>query len=201
MTTFGPEIFATLQTAEGCPICEALSKVEFNLLAEFQFNTATHGEEFLDKNNGSYICKNHIQLFTKISAAKVAATLLYYLIEKGKAVPDQPPSTEICPICSKLAQIENSLVETYLTEVDHAPSGDFVCLQHISIIMTNSKFTKLTSPDEIYNKYAGSLSRLKEQLRTIQNKNYYLSAPEERSSIWRAVAKLTGKSFICQSRQ
>lgn len=196
MTTPGPDVFSALRTAEGCPVCQALSKVEFDLMAEFQFNTSAYGEDFLDSNCGSDLCQAHLKLFGKISSAKVTAALLYYLIEKGKALPNMVQTTGQCPICSALTKVEISLVEAYLTEIDHTFSEDFLCLQHMNIVINDSRFIKLIDPKKLYDKYSISILRLKEQLKGIQNKNYYSSTQEERSSIWRAVAKLAGKTFL-----
>ncbi|MGC8654164.1 MAG: hypothetical protein ACP5US_09275, partial [Candidatus Kryptoniota bacterium] len=160
------------------------------------FNTATSGEEFLEQNGGIHLCRTHLQLFRTISSAKVAATLLYYLIEKGKALPENLHPTDHCPVCSELTRAENRLVVTYLTEINPTPYEDFVCLQHLKAIIGNPRFAMLTEQEKVYKRYASSLLRLKKQLKAVQDRNYYLLSPEEKNSVLRAVAKLTGRTFI-----
>jgi hypothetical protein len=174
----------------GCQICESLRNREFDLLAQVQFKIWTEGKSYMEESHMDAVCDQHLGKLNRISTAKTMARLLRFLIGRSLNGNLMRYSREKCPICRELCTMEDEEISKAALGPFNSVKGDFICVSHLEKLLR-----KVPSEvhGEILHLYAKSLQKLDNQLKVLEEKGYYASEREIRSSLWRAVEILQAK--------
>ena len=189
-TTLGNNEAAQVEVLEGCPICEHVWNVQFDALAQLQYDVYKEGEPYLETNALYAICSRHLRMLNRISSSKGSAKMLGYLIQKSLNGNVFREFERKCPICERLETFDKAEVLRAAQAPLELAKGDFVCLNHLR------KILDISHPEEkekILTAYKDSLGKLFEQLKVLAVENYYQTDAEVRSSLWRSLEKLAGR--------
>ena len=185
------------QISEGCPICEHIWNVQFDTLAQLQFEVGKRDENYLETNGLYAICGKHLRMFNRITSSGISSKLLRYLIRKSLGEDGTNDINGIfreyerkCPVCEYLESVDREEVRKIADVPFENSAGDFVCLDHLKKILTD---TFAENKQRIVEAYAQSLEMLSDQLKLLESENYYQAPGEARSSLWRTVEKLAGR--------
>lgn len=183
--------------SEGCPLCERIWNVQFDTLAQLQFDVGKEDESYLEASGLYAICGKHLRMFNRITSSGISSKLLRYLIRKSLEENGARGDVNVfreyerqCPICQYLESVEMEEVRKIAEVPFEQSTGDFVCLDHLK------KTLSVTYPENrerILNAYKKSLQLLYDQLKALESENYYQAAAEVKSSLWRTVEKLAGR--------
>ena len=197
MTIRGNNADEATEVSEGCPICEHIWNVQFDTLAQLQFEVGKRDENYLETSGLYAICGKHLRMFNRITSSGISSRLLRYLIRKSLGEDGTNDMNGIfreyelkCPVCEYLESVDREEVRKIADVPFDNSAGDFVCLDHLKKILAS---TFAENRQKIVEAYAQSLEMLSDQLKLLESENYYQAPGEARSSLWRTVEKLAGR--------
>ncbi len=186
-----------VKASEGCPICERIWNIQFDALAQLQYNVGKGDEDYLETSGLYGICGKHLRMFNRITSSGISSKLLRYLIRKSLGEDGANGAMNIfreyhreCPVCECLELADMEEVRKIAEVPFEKSTGDFVCLDHLKKVLAS---TYPANREKILNAYKDSLQRLFDQLKVLETGNYYQVSADVKSSLWRSVEKFSGR--------
>jgi hypothetical protein len=198
MTEYEQGIRKKMEQSLRCPLCVLTDELEFNMLAELQYEV-THRPEVREAiaEEGGF-CEFHFRQFRKIASAKTNALLLIAMVKRF-AEPQNHFAIN-CRLCSHLENYEDRLtkaisqllIEESFREYYADHSG--LCKKHVETIQP------LIS-DETVRGWLEDVHRTRMQkeipfLEQVATKSYYDTSRLARGSIARTVEKFVGRRAL-----
>lgn len=197
MTIHGNSYEQEGRVSEGCPICERLWDAQLDILAQLQCSVGKEEENYLERNGLYAICGKHLRMFDSITSSQISSKLLGYLIKRALCEYGTSDGEDIfreceqmCPVCRYLQSVEMEEIRRMAKGRCGQLTGEFVCADHLKGILSA---TLPENGGRILNAYGKSLEVLRDQLKVLESGSYHQIPGEMKSSLWRAVKKLTGR--------
>jgi sarcosine oxidase delta subunit len=195
MMEYEGEIFKKMEQSLYCPLCSLVEEVEFDTLADLQYDV-THRHEVREAvaEEGGF-CDYHFRQFRKIASAKTNALLLIAMLERFA----QPEMHFVvsCRFCSHLDEYEGRLIEAFSHMLTDS-SFQVRYADHNGLCKRHLKSVRVLVSNEITRGWLVEVHRsqmLKEIpfLEQIATKSYYDASRLARGSISRTVEKFVGR--------
>ena len=184
----------------GCPICHALSNLEFDFMIELQSDDENSIELNILKNQNISFCNYHFwhihQMMNEKDEAPFLITSMKKIIESKKYI-----YHKACCICEFITENENKLILQFITKLqvnqirNQYKNKDGVCLRHLHRILDSEHITDALKKYLKENE-KNSMERLLPLLRGLCKKSYSSTSRIERGSVVRSIEKLVGKSGL-----
>ncbi|MDZ7290310.1 MAG: hypothetical protein ONB44_08525 [candidate division KSB1 bacterium] len=184
----------------GCLVCHALSRIEFDLLAELQ--GLGEGSALVEVKAGRRIgfCNLHFWRLYRMMSPRVAAPFLHKifkrLIESNTMTFDEP-----CRVCMILNEVDKELLHQLIEQLEnlkireHYERTDGICLPHFHRLLTSDLVT-VEMRNFLTSKQTENGERLLPLLQGLADKSYSLANDLERGSLTRGVEKLVGREGL-----
>jgi hypothetical protein len=184
----------------GCIVCHALSRIEFDLLAELQ--GLGEGSALNEVKSGRRIgfCNLHLWRLYRMMSPRVAAPFLLQVIGHP-AASNTMTFEEPCRVCMILNEVDKELRHQLIVQLENPKMReryertDGVCLPHLHRLLV-SDLAKTELRDFLMSKQRENCERLLPLLQGLADKSYSLANDLERGSSARGVEKLVGRDGL-----
>jgi hypothetical protein len=184
----------------GCIVCHALSRIEFDLLAELQGTGEGSALAEVKAERRIGFCNLHFWRLYRMMSPRVAAPFLRHIFEKLIAR-NTITFNEPCRACTALDEVEKELLRQLVAQLE-SPAvreryerTDGVCLPHLHRLLA-SGLLPAEMRDFLASKQRASCERLLPPLKGLADKSYSLTNDLERGSSARGVEKLVGREGL-----
>ena len=185
---------------DGCPICHALSDLEFDFMIELQSYKKKSTKMSIYKNQNISFCSYHFWQMNRMMNEKDEAP---YLINSMKKIIEKKIYIyhKTCCICEFITENENKLIYQLITKLqvnqirNRYQNSDGVCLRHLRSSLYSKHITDKLKKYLKENEKK-SMERLLPLLQGLCKKSYSSTSRIERGSIVRSIEKLVGKSGL-----
>lgn len=184
----------------GCIVCHALSRIEFDLLAELQGlgEGSALAEVKAERRLG--FCNLHLWRLYRMMSPRVAAPFLHQVLG-NPAASKAMTFDEPCRVCMILNEVDKELRHQLIVRLANAEireryeRSDGVCLPHLHRLLV-ADLAKAELRDFLSSKQRENCERLLPLLQGLADKSYSLANELERGSITRGIEKLVGRDEL-----